>query len=94
MAGAVLSPHALVLRWFGGGQEGDRLLLLNLGAELAEAPCPEPLLAPPAGNVWRLLLASEQVRYGGLGAPPPAAEGRTRVPGQMALVLTSEETET
>jgi maltooligosyltrehalose trehalohydrolase len=94
MEGAVLSPHALVLRWFGDEREGDRLLLLNLGAELELAPCPEPLLAPPEGNEWRLLLASEQVRYGGQGVPPPADEGRTRVPGQTALVLTSEEKKT
>ncbi|HSP79232.1 MAG TPA: malto-oligosyltrehalose trehalohydrolase [Myxococcaceae bacterium] len=91
LAGAVLSPQALVLRWFGGEQEGDRLLLLNLGTELEMAPCPEPLLAPPPERKWRLLLASEQVRYGGQGAPPPADEGRMRVPGQAALVLTSEE---
>jgi maltooligosyltrehalose trehalohydrolase len=94
LAGAVLSPHALVLRYFGGEREGDRLLLLNLGAELAVAPCPEPLLAPPAGNKWSILLASEHVRYGGMGTPPFADDLRMRVPGQTALVLTSEETPT
>jgi maltooligosyltrehalose trehalohydrolase len=96
LAGAVLSPHALVLRYFGSGQEGDRLVLLNLGAELEVSPCPEPLLAPPPGNKWRLLLTSEHVRYGGMGSPlfPGEDEGRMRVPGQMALVLTSEETKT
>ncbi|MGZ3456910.1 MAG: malto-oligosyltrehalose trehalohydrolase [Archangium sp.] len=92
VAGAVLSPHALVLRYFGSEQEGDRLVLLNLGTELEVAPCPEPLLAPPPGNKWRLLLASEQVRYGGMGTPPFAEESRMRVPGQTSLVLTSEET--
>jgi maltooligosyltrehalose trehalohydrolase len=94
LAGAVLSPQALVLRYVGNGQEGDRLLLLNLGAELAVSPCPEPLLAPPAGNKWSVLLASEHVRYGGMGTPPFADGPRMRVPGQMALVLTSEETTT
>ncbi|HYO67265.1 MAG TPA: malto-oligosyltrehalose trehalohydrolase [Archangium sp.] len=94
LAGAVLSPHALVLRYFGGEREGDRLVLLNLGTELEVAPCPEPLLAPPPGNKWKLLLASEQVRYGGMGSPSYADETRMRVPGQTSLVLASEETKT
>ncbi|HEX5750400.1 MAG TPA: malto-oligosyltrehalose trehalohydrolase [Archangium sp.] len=94
IAGAVLSPHALVLRYFGSEQEGDRLVVLNLGTELEVAPCPEPLLAPPPGNKWSLLLASEQVRYGGMGSPSFANETRMRVPGQTSLVLASEETKT
>ena len=94
LAGAVLSPHALVLRYFGSEQEGDRLVLLNLGTELEVAPCPEPLLAPPPGNKWRLLLASEQVRYGGMGTPAFMEDTRMRVPGQTSLVLASEETKT
>jgi maltooligosyltrehalose trehalohydrolase len=81
----------LALRYFGSGREGDRLLLLNLGVELAVTPCPEPLLSPPAGNKWSLLLASEHVRYGGLGTPAFTDDMRMRVPGQTALVLTSEE---
>jgi maltooligosyltrehalose trehalohydrolase len=91
LTGAVLSRDALVLRYSGGEREGDRLLLLNLGTELELAPCPEPLLVPPLGNKWRPLLASEHVRYGGMGSPPFAEEGPPRIPGQMALVLTSEE---
>jgi maltooligosyltrehalose trehalohydrolase len=91
LAGAVLSRHALVLRYFGSGQEGDRLLLLNLGTGLDLEPCPEPLLAPEPGKIWRLLLSSEHVRYGGMGAPALPREGRLRVPGQTALVLTSTE---
>jgi maltooligosyltrehalose trehalohydrolase len=91
LAGAVLSRNALVLRYFGSGQEGDRLLLLNLGTGLDLAPCPEPLLAPEPGKIWRLLLSSEHVRYGGMGAPALPGEGRLRVPGQTALVLTSTE---
>ncbi|WP_395805507.1 malto-oligosyltrehalose trehalohydrolase [Archangium minus] len=94
LTGAVLSQHALVLRYFGSGQEGDRLVLLNLGAELEVAPCPEPLLAPPPGNKWSLLLASEHVRYGGMGTPPFSEETRMRIPGQTSLVLTSEEMKT
>lgn len=91
IAGAVLSRQALVLRYFGAGQEGDRLLLLNLGTGLDLEPCPEPLLAPEAGKIWRLLLSSEHVRFGGMGAPALPGEGRLRIPGQTALVLTSTE---
>ena len=94
LAGAVLSEKALVLRYFGTGQEGDRLLLLNLGTELDLEPCPEPLLAPEAGKIWRPLLSSEHVRFGGMGAPPLPGVGRLRIPGQTALVLTSTEEET
>ncbi|WP_224362218.1 malto-oligosyltrehalose trehalohydrolase [Hyalangium versicolor] len=89
--GAVLSRHALVLRYFGSGQEGDRLLLLNLGTGLDLEPCPEPLLAPEPGKFWRPLLSSEHVRFGGMGAPALPEEGRLRIPGQTALVLASTE---
>jgi maltooligosyltrehalose trehalohydrolase len=91
VAGAVLSRQALVLRYFGSEQEGDRLLLLNLGTGLDLEPCPEPLLATVPGKSWRLLLSSEHVRYGGMGAPALPDEGQVRIPGQTALVLTSAE---
>lgn len=91
IAGAVLSRDALVLRYYGAGQEGDRLLLLNLGAGLDMEPCPEPLLAPEPGKSWRLLLSSEHVRFGGMGAPALPEGGRVRIPGQTALVLASTE---
>ncbi|MDY7230750.1 malto-oligosyltrehalose trehalohydrolase [Hyalangium rubrum] len=94
LAGAVLGPHALVLRYFGSGQGGDRLLLFNLGTGLDLEPCPEPLLAPEPGKIWRLLLSSEHSRYGGMGTPALPGEGRVRIPGQTALVLTSTEEKT
>jgi len=92
--GAVLGPAALVLRYFGDEREGDRLLLLNLGTGLDFDPCPEPLVAPPTGKNWRLLLSSEHARYGGMGTPPMCGDGRLHVPGQTALVLTSTEEKT
>ena len=96
--GAVLGPAALVLRWFapppgesggaGGNSTGDRLLLINLGADLELDPAPEPLLAPPAGGRWQVLWSSEDPRYGGAGAPPPEdAAGGWRLPGQAAVAL-------
>ena len=45
--GAVLGPEAFVVRFFGEAG-ADRLLVVNLGPDLAFDPAPEPLLAPPA----------------------------------------------
>ena len=89
--GAVLAPEALVLRFFAPDPDvGDRLLLINLGADLDLTPAPEPLLAPPAGARWALLWSSEDPRYGGMGAPEPEdAEGRWRIAGRAALLLAS-----
>jgi maltooligosyltrehalose trehalohydrolase len=70
MHGAVLSAQAFLLRHL--GEEGDdRLVLVNLGADLRLSPCPEPLLAPPDARRWALLWSSEDPRYGGAGTPPP-----------------------
>ncbi len=68
--GAVLGPHALVLRYFSDDGQ-DRLLLVNLGRDLHLAPASEPLLAPPAGQRWLLRWSSEDPRYGGCGTAPP-----------------------
>src|SRR5207249_3824305 len=65
--GAVLGPHAFVLRWF----SQPRLLVVNLGLDLELAAAPEPLLAPPEGTRWRVLWSSEDPRYGGGGVLPP-----------------------
>jgi maltooligosyltrehalose trehalohydrolase len=91
VTGAVLGPQALVLRYSGSGQEGDRLVFLNLGTGLDSEPCPEPLLAPPPGGRWRMAFSSEATRYGGMGTPPIPEDGRLPLPGQAAFVLTTEE---
>jgi maltooligosyltrehalose trehalohydrolase len=91
--GAVLGGEAFLLRYFGKGGGGgeDRLLLVNLGRDVPFSPAPEPLLAPPAGSRWTVLWSSEEVRYGGTGAPPPEMEeGRWQIPGQSAMVLAPE----
>jgi maltooligosyltrehalose trehalohydrolase len=105
MDGAVLSPDAFVLRFFGENAD-DRLLILNLGRPLHLDPAPEPLLAPPARSRWRLVWSSQEPRYGGIGAllPDAAESDRTipdrprlprpaenwRVQGEIALVLAPE----
>jgi maltooligosyltrehalose trehalohydrolase len=89
--GAVLSPLAFVLRFF--GEDGDdRLLMINLGIDLHLNPAPEPLLAPPIDSEWTTLWSSENPKYGGIGMPPldspPCNIGDNwRIPGHAAVVL-------
>ena len=84
--GAVLGGEAFVLRFF--GKEGDdRLLLVNLGADLALNPAPQPLLAPPADMLWRIAWSSDDVRYGGAGVAPVESRRNWRLPGQAAVLL-------
>jgi maltooligosyltrehalose trehalohydrolase len=87
--GAVLAPLAFLLRYFGEGN-GDRLVTVNLGTDLHLDPAPEPLLAPPSGKRWHVLWSSEDPRYGGLGTFPPDVEDTWRIPGNAAVVLSSE----
>ena len=87
--GAVISDTAWMLRY--AAEAGrDRLLIVNLGADLSLA-IPEPLLAPVAGHDWRLLWSSEDPRYGGSGIPLPSEDGVWHVPGQSALLLASNQ---
>ncbi len=91
--GAVLGEGAFVLRFFGGDQD-DRLLLVNFEADLRLLPMPEPLLAPPQGKEWQLLLSTEDLKYGGHGTPPLDSEGIWLLPGQAAIVLAAAASET
>jgi maltooligosyltrehalose trehalohydrolase len=84
--GAVLSNESWMLRYF--DQDGaDRLLIVNLGADVVLDPAPEPLLAPVEGHRWRLLWSSEAPRYGGAGIVPLDPEGIWHLPGQAAVIL-------
>jgi maltooligosyltrehalose trehalohydrolase len=84
--GAVLGPHAFVLRFFAGGGD-DRLLVVNFGRDLHLDPAPEPLLAPPAGMEWAVLWTSDDVRYGGNGTPAPDGADNWRIQGEAAVAL-------
>jgi maltooligosyltrehalose trehalohydrolase len=87
--GAVLGTTAFVLRWFGGAS-GDRLLVVNLGADADYVPAPEPLLAPVAGGAWRLAWSSEDPRWGGPGAVNPWSGEAWRFPAESATLFASE----
>src|SRR5437868_1713152 len=83
--GAVLGARAWLLRFF--SDEGDRLLVVNLGPDLTMRPAPEPLLAPIEGHSWDILWSSEAVEYGGVGTPPLYRSGYLRIAAESALVL-------
>jgi maltooligosyltrehalose trehalohydrolase len=88
--GAVLGESAFLIRYFAEDLM-DRLLLINLGADLRLREAPEPLLAPPLGMEWRVIWSSEDPRYGGNGtAPLETLEENWRIPGEAAVLLAPE----
>ncbi|QOV92371.1 malto-oligosyltrehalose trehalohydrolase [Humisphaera borealis] len=94
--GAVLGAGAFVLRFFGrpdhggesGGQGDDRLLIVNLGQDLALDPAPEPLLGAPPGRRWFTIFSSEDPCYGGSGTAPLETEAEGwHIPGRTTVLL-------
>ena len=83
--GAVLSPDAFLLRFF--GEEDDRLLVVNFGLDLHLDPAPEPLLAPPEGKEWIVLWSTEARCYGDCGVPQADTVENWYFPGHATLVL-------
>lgn len=85
--GAVLSSTCFVLRFFSPGFKKDRLLFVNLGTDLEFDPAPEPLLAPPAGQVWTKVFSSDDPQYGGCGTAQMDTEENWKIPGKAAVLL-------
>jgi maltooligosyltrehalose trehalohydrolase len=90
--GSVLAEQAFLLRF--RCELGDRLIVVNLGPDLELRPAPEPLLAPASGCGWRLVLSSEDVKYGGSGFTPPYADGTWTLTARSTSVLVSANDET
>jgi maltooligosyltrehalose trehalohydrolase len=88
--GAVLGADAFLVRYDAGGPD-DRLLLVNLGADLEMAALAEPLLAPPAGRRWSLVWSSEDPAYGGAGLAAPRLQPSLSLPPESALLFRGEE---
>jgi maltooligosyltrehalose trehalohydrolase len=84
--GATLGAHALVLR-YGAANDDDRLLVVNLGADLHFVPAPEPLLAPLEGGSWILQWSSEHPCYGGSGIINPLSEEGWHIPAASATLF-------
>jgi maltooligosyltrehalose trehalohydrolase len=93
--GAVLGDHAFAIRFFArdGAGANDRLLVVNLGSDLALEVAPEPLLAPPdlgTGGTrgWQRLWYSDDPCYGGRGAQDvEEQDGTWRIPTESATLL-------
>jgi maltooligosyltrehalose trehalohydrolase len=88
LEGATFGRDAFVLRFFGPDGD-DRLLVVNLGADLDYDPAPEPLLAPPSGGRWQVLWSSDAPRYGGPGTVNPCREEGWKLPGESAVLLSA-----
>jgi len=84
----VLGPEAFVLRFLGEGGD-DRLMVVNLGADLHLSAAPEPLLAAPADRRWQVSWSSEDPVYGGFGTAPLETEVNWVLPGHAAVVLSA-----
>jgi len=84
--GAVLSSAAFALRFFADGGD-DRVVIVNLGADLKRNSFAEPLLAAAAGRHWRVEWSSEDPAYGGLGLADIWPENRWCLPANTAIVI-------
>jgi maltooligosyltrehalose trehalohydrolase len=89
--GAVLSPHALVLRFFANDHADDRLLIVNLGPDLNRTSIAEPLLAPPDRKDWDVRWSSEDPKYEGNGTPEILSDSGWSIAGESALVLSPQD---
>ena len=89
--GAVLDHEACALRFFAASPVDERLVLLNLGADIVAPAFPEPLLAPPAGYEWRTHWSSEAPEYGGGGVPAVTGPDGWRIGGHSTAVLRPEK---
>ncbi|HEY7497572.1 MAG TPA: malto-oligosyltrehalose trehalohydrolase [Vicinamibacterales bacterium] len=84
--GAVLGASAFLLR-FNAGHEDDRLLVLNLGADLEISLMPEPLLAAPPGSRWAVQWSSDALAYGGPGETSLVLHPTWRLSAESAVLL-------
>jgi maltooligosyltrehalose trehalohydrolase len=86
LEGATLGPGLLFLRYLPA--EGEtKLLVVNFGVDQRLASIAQPLIAPPAGNRWKIRWTSEDPRYGGGGTPELDTSDGWRIPGESAVLL-------
>ncbi|MDM9627758.1 malto-oligosyltrehalose trehalohydrolase [Rhizobium sp. S152] len=85
--GSVFNGSAFLLRFFADQPHGERLLLVNLGADLPVTSLAEPLLSPPAGCQWSALWSSEDIVYGGSGRRPTDLQKRWTLSADTSLLL-------
>jgi len=68
LIGATAGDRTLILRFRPGAPVDERLLAVNLDADLDLAARSHPIVAPPDGCHWQTAWCSEEARYGGSGA--------------------------
>ena len=85
--GSVIGASALLLRFPSAEPSDERLLLVNLGADLPLGSVPDPLFAPPAGTDWQVAWSSEHPDYGGSGQREIDTGLRFILPADCALLL-------
>jgi maltooligosyltrehalose trehalohydrolase len=85
--GAVIAPRALLLRFFTAAPDDERLLIVNLGADVSQSSFAEPLLAPPARCDWRVAWSTDEPRYGGSGRVDLNPLAPWRIPAESAIVF-------
>ncbi|HTL46454.1 MAG TPA: malto-oligosyltrehalose trehalohydrolase [Verrucomicrobiae bacterium] len=88
--GAVLNDQCFVLR-YDGGEDGDRLLVVNLGPAFRYDPMPEPLMVSPQGRSWKLVLSSSDPSYTGRRKKKQPFSF-WNIPGETTLFFTAHET--
>jgi maltooligosyltrehalose trehalohydrolase len=89
--GCVLAAEAFLLRFM--CEDGDRLLVVNLGRGLHFGSIPDPLVAAPRGLHWSVLLATEHPDYGGDGVAPVDADDGWHLGAHQAWVLAPDDRE-
>jgi maltooligosyltrehalose trehalohydrolase len=89
--GAVLNADSFLLRFF-GEQDGDRLMIINFGANFTFNPDPEPLLVAGDNKQWEILWSSDDFSYGGEGIAFPITP-YWEIPGHSATVLKTKDWE-
>jgi len=88
--GAVIASKAFVLRYArrdAPPSADDRLLVINMGADVLLTALSEPLLAPPPAARWMVLWSSNAPDVGGDGVIDPFTPEGWRLPATSALVL-------
>jgi maltooligosyltrehalose trehalohydrolase len=85
--GAVVGPEAFVVRFFSDNYQDDRLMIVNLGADLNLNPSPVPLLGHAADTEWTILWSSDDPAYGGNGTAPLDSDLNWTMPGHAVIIL-------
>ena len=79
--------RTLALRFEGATSPLDRLLVVNLDADVNLATLSDPIVAPPAEHQWGLRWCSDEAKYGGSGVAAIAPPERLIAGGQAATLF-------